>query len=57
MTVKELKNKVNSLTGVPIADMNFLYMAKRLLDEDKSLADYNVLKGSTITCLRQQTGG
>lgn len=48
-TVENLKAKIQEITGVPPYKQRFLFAGKELLEDDRTLADYNIHTESTLT--------
>ncbi|KAL1734521.1 hypothetical protein EV714DRAFT_268658 [Schizophyllum commune] len=57
MTVKQLKERVAGLDGLPCADeMRFIFAGKQLEDE-RSLVDYNIQRDAVVHMTERRRGG
>ena len=56
-TLAAFREQVTDKTGIPPEQQRLIYKEKQLVDSARTLADYNITKGSTIHLLLGLHGG
>jgi ubiquitin len=56
-TILIVKQKLQDAEGIPPNQMRFIHRGKALQDDSKTLSDYKIKKGDTLTLLMRLRGG